>query len=450
MVALSHLGLQAIGWIEIAAPIFMLLLRRSLEPFGPPLHRSIYLQDSFLVLLGVATIAAVRIRRSQKNARLFVLISVGLATFGTCASILVFEPFPGSDHYTSGKLAVMMLVTAAAGVLRPVQMLSLGFWIEAVYVACTMVGKYQRIPAAVLPDAFQFVFVLTMSLLCTALTALLYLQRVSNYRAHQQALRATQELCMAQSRALVSENAAAMAKLAATLSHELNSPIGALTSAAESLVALAAKQRIDPTEEQRRVYSKIEASLERAVREGAQRLREISGRIQRLTNIEDEKSRSADIVERLRDVAALSESQSNRHVRLELDFHRVPRITCRPQQLSAVFSHLLSNAMNSTNGDGRVSMSAFDDGAQIQVRIQDNGRGIPEPELATIFEPGFRVSEHRVAGGHWSLFSDRHIIREHGGEIKITSAEGIGTTVTVSLPYAAQDAPVLRTFAGVR
>ena len=305
MLAVSHLGLQAVGWIEIAAPVFMLLVRRLLEPFDPSLHPCVYFQDAFIVVLGMATIAVAKTKWSQANARLLVTISVGIATVQTCAAVLVFDPFPGSDHYVAAKLAVMMLVTAAAGALRPVQMLYLGISIEAIYVACTLIEKYQGTPSTVAADAFQLVFVLTMSLLCTALTALLYVQRVSNYRSYQQALRATQDLCFAQSRALVSENAASMAKLAATLSHELNSPIGAVTSAAESLVALAAKQRAAPTEEQRRVYSKIEASLERAVHEGAQRLREIAGRIQRLTNMDDEKSRSANIVELLRDVGSV-------------------------------------------------------------------------------------------------------------------------------------------------
>jgi signal transduction histidine kinase len=56
--------------------------------------------------------------------------------------------------------------------------------------------------------------------------------------------------------------------------------------------------------------------------------------------------------------------------------------------------------------------------------------------MHTIFDPGFRVAEGRVATGNWSMFSSRQIVREHGGEIRIASAEGQGTRVTVTLPVS--------------
>jgi len=54
--------------------------------------------------------------------------------------------------------------------------------------------------------------------------------------------------------------------------------------------------------------------------------------------------------------------------------------------------------------------------------------------LGAIFDPGFKVAGNRVLTGNWSLFSSRQIVREHGGDIHIHSAEGQGTTVSVTLP----------------
>jgi signal transduction histidine kinase len=72
--------------------------------------------------------------------------------------------------------------------------------------------------------------------------------------------------------------------------------------------------------------------------------------------------------------------------------------------------------------------------SQLEVIVQDDGKGMSAEELATIFDPAFKVKSGRVSTGNWSLFSSRQIIREHGGEIEIQSSPGQGTRVRVTLP----------------
>ena len=57
-----------------------------------------------------------------------------------------------------------------------------------------------------------------------------------------------------------------------------------------------------------------------------------------------------------------------------------------------------------------------------------------DEEIENIFDPGFKKSGSRMAAGNWSLFNSRQIVFEHGGEIRIESELGKGTTVCVSLP----------------
>ena len=59
-----------------------------------------------------------------------------------------------------------------------------------------------------------------------------------------------------------------------------------------------------------------------------------------------------------------------------------------------------------------------------------------DDEVETIFDPGFRVTNGRMAAGNWSLFTSRQIIHEHGGDIGVESREGAGTTVRITLPCA--------------
>jgi two-component system NtrC family sensor kinase len=68
--------------------------------------------------------------------------------------------------------------------------------------------------------------------------------------------------------------------------------------------------------------------------------------------------------------------------------------------------------------------------------IEDNGRGIPPERLHHIFDPGFEVAEGRVSTGNWSLFTSRQYIKEHGGDIRIQSLVGKGTSVCLTLPAA--------------
>ena len=119
---------------------------------------------------------------------------------------------------------------------------------------------------------------------------------------------------------------------------------------------------------------------------------------------------------------------------VSLDLSPLPNLTCRPQQLIAVFCILLNNSIQALHAAGRVTVTARQKDSQIEVLIRDNGRGIPSEMLAHIFDPGFKTVDGRVSTGNWSLFNSRQIVHEHGGDIRIRSILGEGTTVSVTLP----------------
>ena len=73
-------------------------------------------------------------------------------------------------------------------------------------------------------------------------------------------------------------------------------------------------------------------------------------------------------------------------------------------------------------------------GEDVQVEIEDRGPGMSQHDLAAAMEPSFRVKGERVAACNWNLFGARQIVREHGGDINISSEPGKGTRVVVNLP----------------
>ena len=242
-----------------------------------------------------------------------------------------------------------------------------------------------------------------------------------------------QELSAAPVRALLSENAISVGRLAAALTHELNTPLGALKSSIDTMIVLAAKQATAPPEQQPRLVT-MQAELRRSVNDGMERLKKVIARLQRFIDLDHTERQAADLNDLLGDVVVRVTPTLQEKVKLEFDFHALPPLHCRPQQLTTVFSSLLSNAINAVNGEGRILVSTQKVQSMARIRFEDNGRGMEALELETIFDPGFRVLAGRVSTGNWSLFSSRQIVFEHGGEIQITSEPGKGTTVDVLLP----------------
>jgi signal transduction histidine kinase len=156
--------------------------------------------------------------------------------------------------------------------------------------------------------------------------------------------------------------------------------------------------------------------------------------MQRFTNLDKAEVQAANINDLIGDVAVLLEPTYKGKAQVDLDLSPVPQIICRPQQLSAVFSNLLGNAVEAVNGDGRVVVSTRQTDGAVEVAFEDNGRGLEPAQINEIFDPGFKVTHGRVTTGNWSMFSSRQIIREHGGEIGISSSPGAGTRVSVTLP----------------
>ena len=104
--------------------------------------------------------------------------------------------------------------------------------------------------------------------------------------------------------------------------------------------------------------------------------------------------------------------------------------------MSAVFLHLLRNAIAHLEEKGKISVSSVQSGAEIAIQVCDSGQGIAAERLPHLFEPTLTVRGGRVTTSNWGLFTSRSIILEHGGQIRIESTEGKGTTVTVTLATA--------------
>lgn len=124
------------------------------------------------------------------------------------------------------------------------------------------------------------------------------------------------------------------------------------------------------------------------------------------------------------------------------------RVRCDPEKLGQVLINLLSNAMKFTPAGGSVLVDCArradgtSDRDMVYVRVTDTGVGIPREKSEVIFEPFVQVNatpSGRVAGAGLGLAISRHLVREMGGNLRVRSSPGSGTSFTVALPRAEHD-----------
>jgi signal transduction histidine kinase len=432
----SLLSLRAVGALEFAVPLLMASAGLGVIPITIT-DRTTAAPNLLFSLLGAWTLGAGWSRFGARHARLVTAVSVCVSVVIMLWSAIILTPeLTWVEHHIIGYIVLVMFGCASAVPLKPVQTLFLGLAIDAIYVVSLTTAARHLAWTQQGFGLLQHLFTLVVTLLCTALTSSVYRQRYAGYLMHQRALRTSERLRDAEKQLLLSENAATMGRVAAALSHELNSPIGVLTSSVDTLNALARRISTAPAGDQDRLRMVLE-DITRSGRESAERLRGIVSRIQRFTNLDRADVQSANVNDLIADVVALVRAERVGAAPVTTDLQDVPHVICRPQQLSAVLSNLLSNALNAVGLDGHVSISTRAVERAIEILIEDDGRGINPDDVATIFDPAaFRVTKGRVAAGNWSLFSSRQIVREHGGDITLESVNGKGTTVRVLLPIA--------------
>ncbi|MGD8318509.1 MAG: ATP-binding protein, partial [Myxococcales bacterium] len=116
-------------------------------------------------------------------------------------------------------------------------------------------------------------------------------------------------------------------------------------------------------------------------------------------------------------------------------------------QITHVLHNLLQNAIDATNaahpdGGGAVELSLEQTAQSVYIRVQDDGTGIPEDEVRSIFEPYYT---RKQGGTGLGLAITHRIVTEHGGRIDVRSEPG-RTVFTVVLPRSKPGARGVRAF----
>jgi signal transduction histidine kinase len=114
----------------------------------------------------------------------------------------------------------------------------------------------------------------------------------------------------------------------------------------------------------------------------------------------------------------------------------LPLASIDRHRISQVLANLIANALKFTPKRGHVTVRTRGEPGFACVDVMDDGPGMDEETRAHVFDRFWQAARARQAGAGLGLAIAKGIVDEHGGELRVTSAEGVGTTFTVALPYA--------------
>jgi signal transduction histidine kinase len=109
-----------------------------------------------------------------------------------------------------------------------------------------------------------------------------------------------------------------------------------------------------------------------------------------------------------------------------------------PDRIFQVLSNLVSNAIKITPRGGQISVSVAKRERQVQIAVQDTGRGIAEADLHRLFNPFSQLGRGDRQGLGLGLFISKSIVQAHGGKIWVESLLGSGSTFFFTVPAARQ------------
>ncbi|MBF0671959.1 MAG: two-component sensor histidine kinase [Salinibacterium sp.] len=219
----------------------------------------------------------------------------------------------------------------------------------------------------------------------------------------------------------------------ANISHELKTPIGAVGLLAEALQSASD----DPEQ----------------VRRFAKRLTKESDRLARITKeiIELSRLQAADALAKpelidVDDIVAAAIDAS----RVQAEKHRITLVSGgatgaqvygdEPILVAAVHN-LVSNAVQYSPDGSRVGVGVTHSDGVVEVAVTDQGIGIPEEDLERVFERFYRIDPARArntGGTGLGLSIVKHAVQNHGGDVRVWSQVGRGSTFTIRLPEASQ------------
>ncbi len=271
-----------------------------------------------------------------------------------------------------------------------------------------------------------------------------------------------QQLESVQHQLLQSEKLAAIGQLAAGVAHEINNPVGFVSSnlntlgrytqdMLEVLDAYAAAEADAPGEclaAARRLRDEKDFGFLRddlrellaESKDGLERVKAIVLDLKDFSRVDAaEEWVWADLRHGLESTLNIVWNELKYKAEVVRQYGEIPEIECLPSQLNQVFMNMLVNAGHAIETTGSITVCTGSEGDEVWVEIADTGRGIAQESMCRIFEPFFTTKAVGKGTG-LGLSLSYGIVQKHGGRIEVQSEPGQGTAFRIWLPVQRMEA----------
>lgn len=234
----------------------------------------------------------------------------------------------------------------------------------------------------------------------------------------------------------------ALGEMAAGIAHEINNPVAIMMEEAGWIEDLLVDMPPDDP-----VAPEIARSVAQIRRQGT-RCRDITHKLLSFARKSDRDLHRVEVNVLLRELASLCDQRAlNTAVSVSLDLQAdLPPVWASSSELQQVFLNLFNNAFDAMEGQGGTLQVASRLTAEdmIEVTVADSGPGIPESILQRVYDPFFTTKPVGKGTG-LGLSICYGIVKKLGGELKVASLIGVGTSFRVLLPRAPEGAPTANT-----
>lgn len=214
-----------------------------------------------------------------------------------------------------------------------------------------------------------------------------------------------------------------------TISHELKTPISAIMM---SLQLLEDKRVGTLNEEQEQ--------LSKSIKDSSQRLLEITGELLNMTQVEAGKlqmmpkiTKPIELIEYAIKANQVQADKFNIQIEVEYPEEKIGKLFVDSEKIAWVLTNLLSNAIRYSRENGRVVIGTQQEGDQIELYVQDFGKGIDPRYHQSIFDRYFRVPGTKVQGSGLGLSISKDFVEAHGGTLTVESELGKGSRFVIRL-----------------
>jgi signal transduction histidine kinase len=274
------------------------------------------------------------------------------------------------------------------------------------------------------------------------------------------------ELQQAQSQLIQSEKMAGLGQLVAGVAHEINNPISFIygnipyvtqhTEDLLNLLHLYQKNYPQPTEEIQQQAAELDLDfiaddlpkILDSMMMGANRIRELILSLRTFSRLDEAEMKPVDLHAGIESTLLILQhwlQPEDKSLAIEVvkEYGDLPLVECYAAQMNQVFMNIVSNAIDALEklaSTGEIEnpkiwiRTAVIEDNFIQIRIADNGCGVPEGMESRIFEPFFTTKQPGQGTGLGLSISYQIIVEKHGGQIRCVSQPGKGCEMWIEIP----------------